>query len=291
MTREKPRSIAQMGAGVILIGSLLFGVSPTSARGHCSSSGAAVGNFLAVSYHCVKHSSQRTEGQRLGFSQAKAQSSLTGIRHAYIKPSACADMRDLAVCGGTASLCQRGLTIVNGEFGGGGRAPNDPCPVAQPAAAGAGPAPLPQVTPGVVLTAIRRIGLPALTAYTQPEGKTLVNFPTIFYTRPQPYTRTLTLLGQAVHITATPTSYTWHYGDGGTATTSTPGARYPAQDITHEYRHAHVTVQTSVDVSYTATFTVGGGPARTIPGAVTVTGPSTPLRISEATPVLSGNHP
>lgn len=173
--------------------------------------------------------------------------------------------------------------------------PGDPCSsdAAAPATAvavAAGPAPLPQVTPGVALTALRHIGLPALQARTQPKDKTLVNFPTIFYTEPEPFTRTVTLLGRPVLIQATPSSFTWHYGDGTTATTSTPGAPYPAKDVTHLYRDAHATVQTSVDVTYTATFEVAGGPQQAIPGAVTISGPTAPLRISEATPVLSGDH-
>ena len=95
--------------------------------------------------------------------------------------------------------------------------------------------PKPQVTPGLVLTELRRIGLPSLQARTQPRDKTLVNFATIFYAEPQTFTRTLTLLGQSVDVEATPTSFTWHYGDGSSATTSTPGAPYPAKDVTHSY--------------------------------------------------------
>lgn len=174
--------------------------------------------------------------------------------------------------------------------------PGDPCspdaatPTAATAAAAAGPAPLPQVTPGVALAALRRIGLPALQARTQPEDKTLVNFATIFYTDPQPFTRTVTLLGRQVRMQATPSSFTWHYGDGTSTTTRTPGAPYPAKDVTHEYLDAHATVQTSVDVTYTATFQVAGGPEQAIPGSVTIAGPTAPLRISEATAVLSGDR-
>jgi len=149
---------------------------------------------------------------------------------------------------------------------------------------------LPQVTPGLVLNALRRIGLPRHEVRTQPAGKTLVNFDTIFYTHATPYTRTLTLLGQRVQVVATPTSYTWHHGDGTTATTSTPGAPYPAMDITHDYAHAHTTVQPSVDTTYTARYRVNNGPWQTIPQTVTITGPTTNLRIAEATPVLSGDY-
>ena len=157
---------------------------------------------------------------------------------------------------------------------------------AQPAAAAS-----PQVTPGLVRTALRRIGLPAMQVHTQPADKTLVNFKTNFFTDPTPVRRTVTLLGQRVDVVATPASYTWHFGDGATATTAGPGARYPALDITHEYQVAHVTVSSSVDVAYTARFRVRGGVWQDIPGAVTITGAPAPLRVSEATAVLSGNHP
>ena len=146
------------------------------------------------------------------------------------------------------------------------------------------------MTPGLVLTALRRLGLPSLEARTQPEDKTLVNFATIFYATPQPFTRTITLLGQSVDVEATPSSFTWHYGDGTSTTTSTPGAPYPAKDVTHNYVDAHTTVQTSVDVTYSARFRVGNGGWQDIPETVTIAGPATALRISEATAVLSGDY-
>jgi hypothetical protein len=150
--------------------------------------------------------------------------------------------------------------------------------------------PKPQVTPAMVLEALRRIGLPALEAHTQPETKTLVNFQTIFYTEPQAFTRTITLVGQQVDVEARPRSFTWHHGDGTTATTTSPGAPYPAKDIVYEYSDAHVTVQTSVDVTYTARFSVEGGAWQSIPETVTITGPAAALRISEATALLSGQY-
>ncbi len=142
----------------------------------------------------------------------------------------------------------------------------------------------------MVLTALQRIGLPALRVRTQPEDKTLVNFATNFYARPRTFTRAVTLLGRRVQIRATPGSYTWHYGDGSSSSSHEPGAPYPALDITHDYTDAHVTVRTSVDVTYTARFRVGGGAWQTIPGSVTITGPASPLRVSEATAVLSGEY-
>ncbi len=194
---------------------------------------------------------------------------------------------------GQQSRCVLQRSLIAGFWG---ARPNDTCAttsapaVAAVAAAAPPPPALPQVTPGLVLTAMRRIGLPSLHVHTQPEEKTLVNFDTIFYADPAVVTRDLTLLGQGVRIEATPQSFTWHYGDGTSATTTDPGAPYPAKDIVHRYADAHVTVRTSVDVTYAGRFQVSGGPWQAIPGTVTITGPADPLRVSEATPVLSGDY-
>ena len=148
----------------------------------------------------------------------------------------------------------------------------------------------PTVTPGQVLEALRRVGLPELPTVVQPAGKTLVNFDTNFYTEPRPVTLTLTLLGQRVQVEATPTTYRWDFGDGATATTSEPGAAYPNLAITHRYADARVTVHPSVETTYTARFRVGGGDWQDVGGTVTAAGPATALRIAEATPLLSGEH-
>ena len=141
-----------------------------------------------------------------------------------------------------------------------------------------------------MLNAIRRIGLPELTAQTQPADKTLVNFATIFFAEPETFTRTLTLLGQQVDVEATPSQFTWHYGDGTSQTTTSPGAPYPSKEITYSYTDAHTTVTPSVDVTYTARFRVNGGGWQDINETVTIAGPAGNLRISEATAVLSGSY-
>jgi len=151
-------------------------------------------------------------------------------------------------------------------------------------------APAAQVTPGMVLTELRRIGLPELTAETQPADKTLVNFDTIFYTTPEQFTTTLTLLGQRVEVVAEPTTFTWHHGDGTTTETTSPGAPYPSKEITYRYLDAQTTARPRVDVTYRARFRVNDQSWRDIDQTVTITGPETTLRIVEATPVLSGNY-
>jgi hypothetical protein len=150
--------------------------------------------------------------------------------------------------------------------------------------------PIPEVTPALVLEALRRMGLPAVHTHTQPEDKTLVNFDTIFYAEPTTFRRTITLLGQQVEVEATPARFTWRPGDGTARTTTTPGRPYPAKDVTHRYERAHRTVQAAVDVTYTARFRVAGGGWQDIAETITVSGPPTPLRVAEATPVLSGDY-
>jgi hypothetical protein len=145
------------------------------------------------------------------------------------------------------------------------------------------------VTPDLVLREVRTIGLPALRVHVQPEGETLVNLDTIFFAKPQPFERTVQLLGFTVDIEATPTSFAWAFGDGAGMTTETAGAPYPDQVITHAYADAHVTEHASVDATYTVRFRVDGGDWQTIDETITADGPSTAVEVKEAVPVLTGD--
>ncbi len=49
-------------------------------------------------------------------------------------------------------------------------------------------------------------------------------------------------------------------------------------------------MQTNVDVTYAARFRANGGAWQDIGDTVTIAGPATSLRVSEATAVLSGNY-
>lgn len=148
--------------------------------------------------------------------------------------------------------------------------------------------PRPTVTPGMVEEAVRRLGLPGLPLQVQPADATLVNFDTIFYTEPQPFDHSVTLVGFDVRVVAEPVSYGWWFGDGATLTTGIPGAPYPAKDVIHRYDDAHVTVEPSVDVTYQVRYSVDGGEFQQLETTLTAEGPPTGLRIREATPLLAG---
>ncbi len=147
----------------------------------------------------------------------------------------------------------------------------------------------PDLTPGYVLAAARRVGLPSLGINIQPGDATLVNLDTIFYARPQPFARSVTLLGYDIDLRATPVLYTWHHGDGTSHTTSEPGAPYPAKTVTYRYQQPADHVRPSVDVTYRVRYRVDGGGWQTLNQTLTATGQQNDLEVKEAGAVLTGN--
>lgn len=163
---------------------------------------------------------------------------------------------------------------------------------AEPGEAGATPA-APTITPGMITRAFRRVPLPESTLTIQPPGgETLVNFDTLFSTQAEPFTHTLTMLGQTVELDITPTSFTWQHGDGTHQTTTTPGVPFHEnlpQDtyISYQYDDADHTVHPAVDTTWTARFRINNGPWQPVDGTVTMTGDPTTLTILEASPRLA----
>jgi hypothetical protein len=147
------------------------------------------------------------------------------------------------------------------------------------------------LTPGFVERAFKRLHWPSSDLVIEPpDGKTLVNFATNFYTtNTTPTTQTVTLLGQRISVEATPTQYTWHFGVGETGLTTTdPGAAYPDLQVTHRYLHVG-TDHPSVDTTYTGRYRVNNGSWQTIPDALTVPGQPVDLQVVSATPHLVDN--
>ncbi|MFT4299791.1 MAG: hypothetical protein QM597_09180, partial [Aeromicrobium sp.] len=142
--------------------------------------------------------------------------------------------------------------------------------------------------PDEILHAIETIGLPATTLYLQPDtGTTLINIPTIYYTHATVFTHTTVLLGHTITITATPTTYTWHHGDGTHHTTNTPGQPWPHPTVTHTYTHPATNLHPRVDTTYHITYTTDDGPTQHLTTPITTPGPPTTLTTTQATPTLT----
>jgi hypothetical protein len=139
-----------------------------------------------------------------------------------------------------------------------------------------------------VITAFRHIPLPHSKLQIQPpDGETLVNFETNFLTDADPFERSVTLLGHTVDFKIRPATFHWSYGDGATASTSKPGARYPTMGVTHVYQHLG-SVKASVDTTWSADYRIDGGSWAAVPDTVTISGAAVGLRVRSATPLLAG---
>lgn len=147
----------------------------------------------------------------------------------------------------------------------------------------------PVLTTGLLRRAFAELPLPAGELVVQPpDGITLVNFDTNFYTTStRPIARTVTLLGQRVTLEATPARFHWDFDDGRTLSTDEPGAPYPRLDVTHNYLRTG-TYRPSLSTTYTGRFRVGGGAWQEIPGTVRIDGTGEALRAIEAEPKLVG---
>lgn len=143
-------------------------------------------------------------------------------------------------------------------------------------------------TVGMIANAFRHIPLPASPLIIQPpDGRTLVNFETNFYTEKEQLFRSVTLLGQRIELRIDVHSYTWHFDDGERLRTSDPGAPYPKLQITHNYLQAGA-YRPRLDTTYVANYRVNGGAWQTVPGSVTIEGSPESLRAVEARPILTG---
>ena len=143
------------------------------------------------------------------------------------------------------------------------------------------------LTDGLILSATRTIGLPTLKIQIEPGGATLVNLDTIFHTNPQPFSRTIDLLGFTIDLIAAPAYYTWRHGDRTSQTTRIPGRPYPDKDITHRYTKTAKQITPSVDVSYSVRYRIDGGTWQTIDQQLLASGPTTNLEVKEATALLT----
>jgi predicted secreted Zn-dependent protease len=150
------------------------------------------------------------------------------------------------------------------------------------------PPPPPVITIAIVTEAFKAIGWGESPLVVQPPGgRTLVNLETNFYTtNAGPRVQPVTLLGQQVDIEATPSSWTWHHGDGTSQTSGSPGTAYPRLEITHTYTEVGAPLAPSVDTTYSGRYRVNGGEWAAIPDTVTVAGTPGQLEVVSAKPQL-----
>ena len=130
----------------------------------------------------------------------------------------------------------------------------------------------------------RRLPLPTPVLTLQPDrGWVLINIETIVRTDPTPVTLRTDLLGYGVTVEATPTRWTYDFGDSHTLTTTSPGHPYPDHDVFHEYEQPGTTTIT-LTAEWTGRYQIDGSPIwRDINGTATTTTTSPPFDIEERT--------
>lgn len=116
-------------------------------------------------------------------------------------------------------------------------------------------------------TVTQRLTPPTPQVRIQPDGKTLVNNPTVFsgtdLTRMTPPALVNPLSGRALQLTVKPTTWTWDFGDGSPpVTTQGPPPAYQHGGttdglLTHAYTRA-ADVAVTVTVRWTASYTISG---------------------------------
>ncbi|MDP3889778.1 hypothetical protein [Nocardioides sp.] len=144
-----------------------------------------------------------------------------------------------------------------------------------------------------VREAFRRTPVPKSELMIQPpDGRTLVNFETIFRTEAEQFTRSMSLLGFQVDLEISPATFQWVHGDGTDQSSSWPGRSYDrtiavssSSYITHSYERKG-TAQPRVDTTWTARYRINGGDWRPVNGTVTIQGDAVDLEILEAAPML-----
>jgi hypothetical protein len=109
-------------------------------------------------------------------------------------------------------------------------------------------------------------------------GWVLTTVPTIVYVDRAPRTRGVTLIGRPVTIRATPSAYTWTWGDGAQTVTTQPGTAYPNATVTHTYMYAERDVVIRLTTSWRGSYTTDGGASwHDAPGVAHTT--STPIPV------------
>jgi len=137
-----------------------------------------------------------------------------------------------------------------------------------------------------ILNDFRQLPVNPGTLEAQPFPHTLKGGPTNFYTTATEQAFDVTILGQAVHLTATPASFTYNFGDG-TSRGPTPVAGYSIPEagwLLNETRSSHSYTATgnypaTITTSFTGTYSVNNGPPLPINGTLDLTTPPKTIQV------------
>lgn len=146
----------------------------------------------------------------------------------------------------------------------------------------------PRATQPITITDLATFAPAPATITGEPDNLGVAGLPTNFTTSAAAHTRSGELFGYPITVRFTPASFVFHYGDGDTKTTKTPGISWDAQhlpqfsptDTSHAYRERG-TYTASADTVYTAEIDLGTG-WFPITGTLTIRGPGQDIRIYEA---------
>ncbi|MEE2570705.1 hypothetical protein V1638_15065 [Pseudarthrobacter sp. J64] len=136
-----------------------------------------------------------------------------------------------------------------------------------------------------ILEDFRKLPIAAGSLTAQPSPHTLVGAETNVFANATEQQFDITILGQKVHLTATPAQYTFNYGDGSTlGPSATYGGPIPEAEWGTKTRTSHVYGDTgdfniTVTTSFTGTYSVNNGPALPINGTGEVTSAPQTLRV------------
>ncbi|HEX3814490.1 MAG TPA: hypothetical protein VHX59_16765 [Mycobacteriales bacterium] len=146
-----------------------------------------------------------------------------------------------------------------------------------------------QTVSDVIREEFKRLPLPKGELMFQPSWGALVNKREIFYSSsPRDHDYPITLLGRHVVLRTHVDTYAWSWGDASsTEATRAPGGPYPNFAVSHTYRKAG-TCQVTLGLTYSATYTVDGGPQQTVLGTISIAGNPTNVRVVGAHSVLVG---
>ncbi|WP_239437080.1 hypothetical protein [Arthrobacter alpinus] len=134
----------------------------------------------------------------------------------------------------------------------------------------------------------QRSPIVAATIGSQPGPHTLRGKETNVWAEATTQTFNLTMLGQQVTITATPTAYTWNYGDGTIwGPTPTHGAPLHQDRVGERTQTSHIYTETghltiSLTTHFNGSYTVNNGPQLPIPGQGNIASPPLPLTVWRA---------